>query len=306
MASNPQRKQSEIQRRRHRVGWALAAPMIVGTLIFTLVPLAISIFNSFFFWDGLGPRKFAGLDHFRFMFTEDRQVIQAFQATGIYLLLHVPAVVLGGMGAAVALSHPKLRGRKIARTLMLTPLITAPVAIAAVWLTLFNPNAGLVNAGLEAIGFDPINWFGRAGPAMFVLLIVSIWRGIGYAFIFFLGGLAGIPEDFQNAARVDGATDGQVFRKITLPLLTPTLFMVLVLVFVGAAQEFDLPLVLTEGGPRSATTLINLSIYDNAFRYGGLGYASAIATVTFVVLLVIVAAQFAIQKRWVFYAGGDN
>jgi len=306
MGRGPRTGQTTQQRRRWRIGWALAAPMLIGTLVFTLVPLVISIYNGFFFWDGIGSRKFAGIDQFRYMFTEDRQVIESFKATGIYLLFHVPAVVLGGLGAAVALSHPKLRGRRIARTLMLTPLITAPVAIAAVWLTLFSPNAGLINAVLESVGFDPVNWLGRSGPAMFVLLIVSIWRGIGYAFIFFLGGLAGIPEDFQKAARVDGATESQVFRKITLPLLTPTLFLVLVLVFVGAAQEFDLPLVLTEGGPRNATTLINLSIYDNAFRYGSLGYASAIATVTFFILLVVVIAQFAIQKRWVFYAGEDQ
>lgn len=306
MAKGSRGTLSSQQRRRQRVGWIFAAPMLLGTLAFTIFPLGISIYNSFFFWDGIGDRKFAGIDQFRFMFTKDQQVIDSFRATGIYLVFHVPAVVLGGLGAAVALNHPGIRGRRLARTLMLTPLITAPVAIAAVWLTLFNPNAGLINAALEGIGLDPINWLGRTGPAMFVLLIVSVWRGVGYAFIFFLGGLAGIPEHLQEAARVDGATDGQVFRKVTLPLLTPTLFLVLVLVFVGAAQEFDLPLVLTEGGPRSATRLINLSIYDNAFRYGGMGYASAIATVTFFFLLIVVVAQFMIQKRWVFYSGDDQ
>lgn len=279
--------------------------MLIGTLVFTILPLGLSVYNGFFFWDGIGRREFAGLDHYRFMFTDDRAVIESFRATGIYLLFHVPAVVLGGLGAAVALNHPRLRGRKVARTLMLTPLITAPVAIAAVWLTLFNPNAGLINGGLDAVGIDPVNWLGRTGPAMFVLLVVSVWRGIAYSFIFFLGGLAGIPEDLQEAARTDGATNGQVFRKITLPLLTPTIFLVLVLVFVGAAQEFDLPLVLTEGGPRNSTTLINLSIYDNAFRYGGLGYASAIATVTFLGLFVVVSIQFIVQRRWVFYMADE-
>jgi len=291
--------------RRRRIGWVFVAPMLIGSLVFTILPLFLSLYNSFFFWDGIGDRTFIGLDHFRFMFTEDRVVLDSFRATGIYLLFHVPAVVAGGLMAAVALNHPKLRGRRIARTLMLTPLVTAGVAIAAIWLTLFNPNVGVINAGLEALGFEPVNWLGRTGPAMFVLLIVSVWRGIGYAFIFFLGGLASIPEDLQEAARADGATDGQVFRKITLPLLTPTLFLVLILVFVGAAQEFDLPLVLTEGGPRNATTLINLAIYNNAFAYGSMGYASAISTVTFLGLVIVVTFQFFLQKHWVFNMGDE-
>ena len=136
-----------------------------------------------------------------------------------------------------------------------------------------------------------------------VLLVVSIWRGIGYSFVFLLAGLQNIPVELQEAAKIDGANSWQLFRRITLPLLTPSIFLVLVLVFLGAAQEFEMPLVLTRGGPRWTTSLINLTIYRVAFDYNKVGYASAIATAAFLFLLGGTIFQFIMQRRWVVYEG---
>lgn len=293
-------------RRQILTAYAFIAPVLLGTLIFSIIPFFLSFYNSFFFWNGINPREFIGWEHFEFMFELDTQVQTSFKATLTYLVFHVPAVVMGGLVVAVLLNNHRLKGLRVARTLVLTPLVTAPLAIAAIWLTLFNPNIGVINSVLESFGGEPVNWLGKPEPAMGVLLIVSIWRGIGYSFIFLLAGLQSIPVSYQEAARVDGATNWQVFTRITLPLLTPSLFMVLVLVMLGAAQEFDLPLVLTNGAPRNSTSLVNLTIYRNAFEYGQMGYASAIASVTFVFLFFVTLVQFALQRRWVFYLGDKS
>jgi len=292
------------KRREMLIGYLFILPTLLGVLLFSVYPLLLSLYNGFFDWDAITPRTFIGLENFQWMFTIDKQVITSFKATGIYLLFHVPAVVIGGLLVAVLLNRPDLRGLRPARTIMFTPLIVTPVAVAAIWIYVFNPNIGLVNTIIqEWFGGEGVNWFGKPVAAMFVLLIVSVWRGIGYSFIFLLAGLQGIPVNLYEAAKIDGANGRQLFRHITLPLLTPSIFLVLVLVFLGAAQEFELPLVLTNGGPRFATSLINLTIYKNAFQYTSMGYASAIASVAFIVLLVGTIIQFILQRRWVFYIG---
>jgi len=288
-------------------GYLFILPVLLGVLLLSVYPLLLSLYNSFFAWDAITPRKFIGFENFQWMFTVDKQVITSFKATGTYLLFHVPAVVIGGLFVAVLLNRPGLRGLRPARTIMFTPLIVTPVAIAAIWIYVFNPNVGLVNTIIqEWFGGEGINWFGKPVAAMFVLLVVSIWRGIGYSFVFLLAGLQGIPVNLYEAAKIDGANGRQLFRHITLPLLTPSLFLVLVLVFLGAAQEFELPLVLTNGGPRFSTSLINLTIYKNAFQYTSMGYASAIASIAFIVLLVGTIFQFIFQRRWVFYIGEQD
>jgi len=283
-------------------GYLFVLLPITGTLLLSVYPLLSSIYNGFFSWNAINPREFIGIENYHLMFTADKQVITSMKATLIYLVFHIPAVLLGGLFFAVLLNNPRLRGLRVARTAVITPLITAPIAIAAIWIFIFNPNLGLLNSIIENwFGGEPQNWYGKPELAMLVLLIVSIWRGIGYSFVFLLAGLQNIPLEIQEAAEIDGANKWQLFTRITVPLLSPTIFLVLVLVFLGASQEFELPLVLTNGGPRWATSLINLTIYNVAFDYNQIGYASAIATVSFVFLLVGTIVQYFLQNKWVFY-----
>ncbi|MFH1928628.1 MAG: sugar ABC transporter permease [Chloroflexota bacterium] len=290
------------KRKQQLSGYLFVLLPTVGTLLLTIYPLASSIYNSFFMWNSINPRQFVGWENYQWMFTIDKQVLTSMKATLTYLLYHVPGVVSGGLIFAVLLNNPRLRGVRLARTIVITPLVTASMAIAAVWMFVFNPNIGILNAIIqEWFGGQPLNWYGKPNLAMIVLLVVSIWRGIGYSFVFLLAGLQNIPVQLLEAAKVDGANSWQAFRRITIPLLTPTIFLVLVLVFLGAAQEFEMPLVLTKGGPRWTTSLINLTIYRVAFDYTRVGYASAIATITFLFLLAGTLFQFFMQRRWVFY-----
>jgi len=292
------------RRRQYLIGYLFVALPVLGTLILSVYPLLSSIYNGFFIWNAINPREYVGLENYQWIFTIDKQVITSMKATLTYLVFHVPAVVLGGLFFAVLLNNRRLRGVRVARTAVITPLITASMAIAAVWLFVFNPNIGLLNAIIqEWFGGEPLNWYGKPHLAMIVLLVVSIWRGIGYSFVFLLAGLQNIPVELQEAAKIDGANSWQLFRRITLPLLTPSIFLVLVLVFLGAAQEFEMPLVLTRGGPRWTTSLINLTIYRVAFDYNKVGYASAIATAAFLFLLGGTIFQFIMQRRWVVYEG---
>ena len=290
------------KRKQQLSGYLFVLLPTVGTLLLTIYPLASSIYNSFFMWNAINPRQFVGWENYQWMFSIDKQVLTSMKATLTYLLYHVPGVVLGGLMFALLLNNPRLRGVRLARTIVITPLVTASMAIAAVWMFVFNPNIGILNSIIqEWFGGQPLNWYGKPNLAMIVLLVVSIWRGIGYSFVFLLAGLQNIPVQLLEAAKVDGANSWQAFRRITIPLLTPTIFLVLVLVFLGAAQEFEMPLVLTKGGPRWTTSLINLTIYRVAFDYTRVGYASAIATITFLFLLAGTLFQFFMQRRWVFY-----
>ena len=290
------------RKKNYLYGYLFVLLPLVGTAVLYVYPLLMSLFNSFFQWNAINPRYFVGVENYEWMFTKDRQVLISFRATLIDLILHVPLVIALGLFRALILNNRRLRGRWMARTAIITPLVTAPVAVAAIWLYVFNPNVGLLNTIIvEWFGGEKISWFNTAGHAMFVVLVVSIWRGMGYSFIFLLAGLQSIPMELYEAAALDGASGTQRLCRITLPLLTPTIFLVLVLVFIGAAQEFELPLLLTGGGPRFATSLVNLTIYRIAFQYGEMGYASSVATITFFFLLSVTVFQFVMQKKWVNY-----
>ena len=290
------------RKKNYLYGYLFVLLPLIGTAVLYVYPLLMSLFNSFFQWNAINPRYFIGLENYEWMFTKDRQVLISFKATLTYLAFHVPLVIGFGLFFALILNNKRLRGLWMARTAIITPLVTAPVAVAAIWLYVFNPNVGLLNTIiLEWFGGEKINWFSKPAHAMFVVMVVSIWRGMGYSFIFLFAGLQSIPTEFYEAAALDGASGAQRMRRITLPLLTPTIFLVLVLVFIGAAQEFELPLLLTGGGPRFATSLVNLTIYRIAFQYGEMGYASSVATITFFFLLGVTAFQFVMQKKWVNY-----
>jgi multiple sugar transport system permease protein len=285
-------------------GLCLVALPVLGSIIFYFFPMALGLFNSFFKWNIIRPREFVGLQNYIWILLEDDKVIQSFWATIRYLLIHLPLVIGAGLFFALALNDPRLRGRTVFRTIVIVPWVTSPVAIGVVWLFFFNPNAGLLNSVLVRLfQIDPPQWFTNPQLAMGMLLTVSVWRGMGYSFIFVFAGLQTIPRELYESAMIDGASRWTQTTRITLPLLTPYLFLVTLLVLIGASQEFELPLILTDGKPDYWTQLINLTIYREAFTYTKMGYASAVATLSYLLVLSFTILQIRFQRRWVFYQG---
>ncbi len=285
-------------------GYLLILMPLIGIVVFYYFPLGLGLFNSFFEWNIIKPREFVGFENYTRLFVSER-ALTSLAATGIYVVFHVPLVVGVGLFFAVVLNNPRLSGKGIFRVIVILPWVIAVPASGVVWRFFFNQHLGLINSILEfLLDIDPVSWQTARLPAIIQLLIVSVWRGMGYSFIFFIAGLQNIPNELYETADIDGATPYDKFAKITFPMLSPYIYMVVLLVLIGSAQEYVLPMVLTGGGPNYATSLINLTIYTEAFQYLRMGYASSLAFLTFVVMGFILMVQYVFQKRWVFYQGG--
>ncbi len=194
-----------------------------------------------------------------------------------------------------------LRSIIVYRTFFFLPAVTAVIAVAMVWRWLYNNDYGLVNWLLSLINLPPVNWLGDPKLAMPAVIVMSVWRSAGFNTIIFLAGLQGVSKEYYEAAELDGASRWQRFRQITVPLVSPTTFFVVVNSLIGSWQVFDQVYAMTRGGPQQATLTIVYYIYSNGFEWFKTGYASAIAYVLFLIILALTMAQFAIQRKWVFY-----
>lgn len=275
-------------------------PNLIGFLVFTLLPVFASLILSFTDWDLLTPLKWVGFSNFTTMFT-DEIFIKVMKNTVLFVVVTVPARMALALLVAVALNQ-KLRGTLVFRTAFFMPVISSTVAIALVWQWIFNADFGPLNNILFALGMNNTpNWLTSTKYAMPALIIVSIWQGIGFNMVIFLAGLQGIPEQLYEAAHIDGANRWKQFWKITLPMLSPTTFFVLVMTTIGSFQVFDLAMIMTEGGPANATNTLVYHIYRNAFQFFHMGYAAALAWVLFIIVFAITLFQFRKQDTWVNY-----
>ena len=200
-----------------------------------------------------------------------------------------------------AMINRRMPGRSLYRAVIFSPTFTTSVAVAMVWGWIFEPNYGLLRVFLKWVGLASPNWFTDVHWALPAIMIVAIWSGLGYAMVIFLAGLQGIPVELYDAARVDGASGWQTFWKLTFPLLSPTTFFLVVISIIGALKAFDVPAIMTDGGPMNSSNVYVLYLYQNAFKWFKTGYASALALVLFVVILLITAGQMRLSKRWVHY-----
>ncbi|GCE51380.1 multiple sugar transport system permease protein [Thermosporothrix hazakensis] len=274
-------------------------PQLIGLVTFSLIPLVIVLWLSLVHWDGLGEVQFVGLQNFIDQLSDPNLRI-AFVNTTIYTLITVPGGIL--LALLVALGLNKVRGKTIYRIIYFMPVVTSSVATGVIWLWLLNSDAGFINVLLRS-------WFNIEGPAWLIdahwvipsISIVSIWSSLGSNMVIFLAGLQNIPSTYIEAARIDGANRFQLFWKVTLPLLSPTLFFITVLSIISSFQVFDQTFVMTQGGPDKASYTIVYHIYNLSFRQFTFGPASASAMILFAVLLVLTLIQFAFQKRWVNY-----
>lgn len=279
-------------------GYLFISPWIVGFLIFTFGPLIASIFLSFTKWDIFTAPEFVGMANYTKLFA-DPLFKKSLYNTFYYAIFSIPLGMAGGLYLAILLNQ-KVKGLPIFRTLFYLPSVTSGVAVALLWKWIFNPEFGIANLILNWFGLPSLQWLSSSQWSMPALIIMSLW-GIGGGMLIYLAGLQGIPQQLYEAAELDGAGWWSCFFKITLPMLSPTLFFQLIMGIIGSFQVFTQVYVMTQGGPANATLVYVLYLYQNAFQWWKMGYASALAWVLFAIVLIFTLIQFKLAPRWVNY-----
>lgn len=272
-------------------------PSLVPLLLFTLGPMAASVFISLLRWDLLRPPKFIGLGNYSTLLG-DPDFAAAITHTVLFIVGYLPLVYLGGLGLALLLNQ-KLRGSAFFRSAFFLPVVTSWVVVALVWRWLLNPQSGVVNSALGLLGIQGPGWWTDPAWALPSVILASAWKDIGFVMIILLAGLQAIPGEYYEAAEVDGADRWHRFRHVTLPLLSASSFFVLVISLINSFQVFDQVWVMTGGGPAGASSVVVEQIVRNAFSYNKMGYASAMSWVLFAVILAVTVVQFRLQRRWV-------
>jgi multiple sugar transport system permease protein len=286
----------------HKAGWVLffLAPSAVPLLLFTVAPMVSSVWVSLHEWNLISPMRWVGLENYRTLLTEPA-TRTVFWHTLIYCAGYLPLVFAGGLGLALALNQ-KLAGRSFFRAAYFLPVVTSWVVVALVWKWLLNPSNGLVNSLLGAVGLPQPGWWTDPNWALPAVILSSAWKDLGFVMVIMLAGLQAIPGDILEAATADGANAWQRFWRITLPLLSPSTFFVIVISLINGFQVFDQVYVMTGGGPAGSSQVVVGQVYDLTFRYGRAGEASALSWILFAVILLITAVQIRGQRRWVHYA----
>ncbi|MEE6165517.1 MULTISPECIES: carbohydrate ABC transporter permease [unclassified Mycolicibacterium] len=277
------------------LGYALVAPSLFGVVTFLVLPMLVVAWLSLHRWDLLGPITYVGFDNWTAVLT-DSSFATSLLVTLLFVLLVVPTQTALGLFAATLLARG-LPGSGFFRTVYVLPWICAPLAIAVLWRWILAPTDGAVSTVLG----HQIDWLTDPSLALPLVSAVVIWTNVGYVTLFFLAGILNIPEDVHNAARTDGANAWQRFRHITLPMLRPTMFFVLVTGIVSAAQVFDTVYALTAGGPQGRTDVVAHRIYAEAFGAAAVGRASVMAIVLFVLLVGITVVQHLYFRRRISY-----
>lgn len=264
-------------------------PSLLGVLAFLLLPMVIVFVLSFFHWELLSPPTFAGLDNYRRL-AGDGDSWHSLGITVVYVLLCIPLQTVLALVLALLLNQ-RIKGVKVFRSLFVVPWMATPIVMGLVWNWIFDPRDGAINSALAVIGVTGPDWLSDATWALPAVALVNVWQHTGYNMLFFLAGLQGIPQELYDAAATDGATPRQRFWRVTLPLLNPTMFFVMVTNLIGAFQVFDTVFVMTNGGPSQSTEVINFKIFGTAFREFDFGYASTLSMLLFAVILGVTLVQ---------------
>lgn len=290
------------RRSRRNALWVVffLAPSAVPLIAFTLAPMIGSAWVSLHRWNLISPMEWVGLDNYSKLLS-DPSTRRVFGHTLLYIAGYLPLVYVGGLALALALNQA-FRGRTVLRAAYFLPVVTSWVVVALVWQWLLNPSNGLVNQVLASLHLPEPGWWTDPSWSIPSVILASAWKDLGFVMVILLAGLQSIPAEVQEAARVDGANAWQRFRWITLPLLSPSTFFVLVISLVNGFQVFDQVFVMTGGGPAGSSQVVVGQIYDLTFRYGRAGEASALSWLLFVVILAITAVQLRGQRKWVTHA----
>ena len=280
-------------------GYVMVLPVFLGLAAFYYVAMVRAFGISFTRWNVLSPPRWVGLDNYAFLLT-DPTLRKAVWNTTRFTLLNVPCTLIVALVLALAL-NARLRLRAAYRLIYFLPVLTMPVAVSYVWKWAYSYQYGAFNLLLNAIGLPRVNWLGNVHVAMLAIAIQAVWMGMGYQMVILLSGLQNIPRAYYEASLVDGANAWQRLLHITLPLLTPTIFFVMVTATIGSFQQFDIVYVLTKGGPMDTTRTVVYTLYEDAFRGFIMGRATAEGWVLFVIILAFTLIQYKVQSRWVHY-----
>ncbi len=289
------------KRRKDYTGYFFIAPIFIGLIIFYLYAFIRNIFLSFNDAGIFGERTFVGLDNFRNL-AQDPIFIRAMLNTFFYAGVGVPLIVAISIVIAWLLNQ-KIKGQVFYRTAIFIPAITLPAAIGLLWRWLYNSQYGLINYFLGLIGIKPVAWLGDTDVVRWSILIVLVWAAISYMVIILLAGLQRISSSYYEAAQIDGANTRQIFFKITLPLLTPTIFFVSVVSMIGMLQVFDFIFLMIRNDSAAYQYAVSLVtyFYDTSFTLNLRGYGASISVISLILIFTITAIQFKLQKRWVHY-----
>jgi multiple sugar transport system permease protein len=290
---------------RHResiAAWLFLVPSLIPFVVFVAGPLLAAVALSVAKYDILTPPTFAGLVNFEKFFNDPR-LLTIYKNTVVYVLGTVGAETVIALLLAVATNRvlPGLL-RYIFRTTYFFPVLTSLASVSIVWGYLFHTNFGVINYYLQRLGGSPIPWLTSSDWAMVSLIILGVWKGLGFSYILFVAGLQNIPRHLYEAAAIDGAGPVSTFFNITLPMLSPTMFFAVVISLINGFQIFDSPYIMTQGGPGDATRTVAMYLHEQGFRFFDMGYAATIALSLFVVILVLTLVQFRFGRSWVHYS----
>ncbi len=296
------------ERRQALWGLALIAPNTLGLLFFFGIPVLLSFYTSFQQWNGIKPPIFVGLENFGRLLG-DPDFWQALGNTLKIAAVTIPIGTILSLSVALLLNQ-KLRGRSFFRTLYFLPVVTSTVAASIVWTWIFQAHYGLLDNLLAPLGLLDLNWLTRPDLVLIPIAVVTIWQRLGFDMVLFLAGLQNIPMILYEAALIDGASRWERFRYVTLPMLSPTLFLIIVLAFISSFQIFDQVFIMTArtvaGGVGGSATTLSFFLYQSGFTHAEFGYASAIGLAMFAIMLAVTLFQLRIQRLWVYYESTDG
>jgi multiple sugar transport system permease protein len=292
---------SGMARRKAMLGYLFILPTILGILVFTVGPVIAALALSFFSWDVITPASYVGLTNYHVL-TLDPEIPVAFHNTATFVVLAVTLQIVVGLTLALQVRRRMpIWLRYYFRSAFFIPLLTAGATISIVMAYVFNDDFGIVNYYLGVIGLPRVPWLTNSNWAMITIVLTYVWQQLGFTFILFTGGLNNISREILEAADVDGAGGWTRLWRITIPMISPTIFFVAVIGIIGALQVFDIPYVMTNGGPGDATLTVVMVIYRAAFQNLQIGYGSAVAMLLFLVIMAVTGVQFWASRRWVFY-----
>ncbi len=288
--------------KRHGLGaYLFLSPTLLIFSVFVLFPVIFSLYLSFHKWNMFSNEKsFLGLQNYARIVTS-AEFWTVLKHTLVYTIGTVPLNMLLALAVAVFLNK-RIAGKKILRAAFFMPVVVSPVAAAVIWRWIYEPNFGILNFLLNKVGISSVNWLNDPTAAMFSLILMGVWKSFGINMVLFAAGLQGIPDHYYEAADLDGAGAFAKFWNITLPLLSPTTFFILVISVIGSFQVFDIVYVLTSGGPLDSTKVLVFYLYEHAFKYFDMGYASAVAYLMFALIFALTLLQMKYLRKRVYYA----
>jgi multiple sugar transport system permease protein len=281
--------------------YLLISPWLIGFVCFVLGPMIASFFISLTKWDLLTPARFIGLKNYAKALNHDPLFWTSLKVTFSFAIFAVPLSLIFSLGLALLLNQA-VWGMRLFRTIFYLPAVVSGVSVMVLWIWIFNPEIGLLNTALGYLGIKGPGWIFDPDWALPSLVLMSLW-GVGGGVIIWLAGLKGIPASLYEAAELDGATTWHKFRSVTLPLLTPTIFFILIMDIVGALQKFGEAYVMTKGGPMNSTLFFNFYLFQHAFENFNMGYASALAWFLFLIILTLTLFVVKSSAAWVHYEG---